>query len=85
MEKIDLDNLDFSDIKTKGLIKVFRQSFHAEITTAILSTIATIEFQKGTLTKQEKYKIIDSIESNFEELISDQLKATYGDGIQEHF
>ncbi|PLY06238.1 MAG: hypothetical protein C0625_10490 [Arcobacter sp.] len=85
MDKINLDNLDFSDVKTKGLLKVFRQSLHGEVTSAILTAIAVAEFQNGSLSKEDKNKIINSIESNFEELIGDQLKATYGEGIQDHF
>ncbi len=85
MDKINLDNLDFSDIKTKGLLKVFRQSFQGEVTSAILSAIAVVEFQNGKLSKEEKAIIINSVESNFEELMGNHLKATYGEGIQDHF
>ncbi len=85
MDKINLDNLDFSDIKVKGLLKVFRQSLHGEVTSAILSAIAVVEFQNGKLSKEKKAEIINSIESNFEELIGDHLKMTYGEGIQDHF
>lgn len=85
MDKINLDNLDFSDIKTKGLLKVFRQSLHGEVTSAILSAIAVAEFQNGKLSKEEKAIIINSVESNFEELMGNHLKATYGEEIQDHF
>lgn len=85
MDKLDFDNLDLKNPKTKGLLKVFRQSLHGEVTSAILTAIAIAEFQKGVLSKEEKNKITCSIESNFEELMSDQLKATYGEGIQDHF
>ncbi|MDC7250558.1 MAG: hypothetical protein PQJ49_11640 [Sphaerochaetaceae bacterium] len=85
MDKLNLDNLDFSGEKTKGLLTVVRQSMHGEVTSAILSAIAVAEFQNGTLSKEEKHQIINSVESNFKELVGNQLKTTYGDGIQEHF
>jgi hypothetical protein len=86
MDTLDFDNMDFTDPNaTKGLLKVMRQSMHAEITTAILSAIAVVEFQKGKLTKGEKNKIIRSIENNLEELMSDHLVFMYGDGIKKHF
>ncbi len=87
METLNLDNLDFSELgNTKGLLKVFRQAHSSEITTAILSSLSLAQFQKKEkLSKAEKKSIIDSVEENFEELISTQLKAQYGDEIQRHF
>ncbi len=86
MDTLNLDNMDFSDPNnTKGLISTMRQSFHGEVTTAILSAIAVAEFQNGKLSKEDKIKIIRSVEDNFKELVSEQLKLTYGEDIQGHF
>ena len=59
------------------LFPAIRESMHGEVTTAILSAIAVVEFNQGKLSREDNINIIKSVEENFKELILEQLELTY--------
>ena len=65
------------DTEMQKLFPAIRESMHGEVTTAILSAIAVVEFNQGKLSKEEKISIIKSVETNFKDLVLEQLELTY--------